>query len=159
MATWHGCHRLGRRSSTAAAWVLAQQDELASAGARSCISSVPRLRCEAAVRREEIPILRPVQLRPFGVSRLAKDPHVTAAVRPAPSAAPSFLRTAPRLNLHRRSFFLIPLDCPSQSFFEVDQRLISEMLLRLADISQRMLNVSSALRTVFCRALITSQLL
>src|SRR5260370_16217642 len=57
----------------------------------------------------------------------------------------------------RLALTLVPVDRAAQAVFKVHQNLVSQMLLRLRDVRQRMLDVPTALRTVLDAALVASQ--
>src|SRR5450755_362247 len=61
------------------------------------------------------------------------------------------------LRPNRLSLDLVPLHRAAQAVFEVHQNFVSEVLLRLRDVGQGMLDVSSPLGAIFDSALIAGE--
>src|SRR5258707_10607430 len=57
----------------------------------------------------------------------------------------------------RLALTLVPLDRAAQAVFKVHQKLVSQMLLRLGDVCQRMFDVATSLWTVLDAPLVVSQ--
>src|SRR5271157_4069728 len=75
------------------------------------------------------------------------------------TAAPALSSGLLRLGSDRLALALVPLHRAAQAVFKAHQNLVSQMLLRLRDVRQRMFDVSTTLCTVLDGALVSGQLL
>src|SRR5580704_2121799 len=67
-------------------------------------------------------------------------------------------RSPYRSGSDRLALALVPLNCAAEAILKIHQNLVSQMLLRLGDIGQRMFDVPTPLRAILDAAFVASQL-